>query len=142
MLSVAEHGEDDVAASAGEADQGGVVPLALGSLAVVEGLRRRISQRGERGEEHGVLQPVVAPAALGFAVDGLAGLAGDWGQAGVGGQPGAVSEPGAVADLGQDPGPGPRPDPGQGREQFTERVAEEDLLDLGGQGVAAGIDAV
>jgi len=34
-LEVAEHGEDDVAAAAGEADDCGVVLLALGALSVV-----------------------------------------------------------------------------------------------------------
>ena len=48
----------------------------------------------------------------------------------------------AVADLGQDPRPGPRTYPGQGREQLTERVGQEGLLDLGGEGVAAGEDPV
>src|SRR5215472_2039654 len=54
-LAGAEHGEDDVAAAAGQADQGGVVTLAFGALAVVERLGGRVAQRCERGQEHGVL---------------------------------------------------------------------------------------
>lgn len=50
-----EHGQDDVAAAAGEADDRGVVAFAFGSLAVVEGLRLGAAERGERGEEHRVL---------------------------------------------------------------------------------------
>jgi hypothetical protein len=50
-LAVAEHGVDDVGAAAGQADQGGVVPLAGGSLAVVVGPVVGVAQRGERGEE-------------------------------------------------------------------------------------------
>ena len=79
-LAGAEHGEDDVAAAAGQADQGGVVAFAFGSLAVVERLGRGVAQGGERGQEHGVLEPVVAAAAAGLAVEGGAGLAGDRGQ--------------------------------------------------------------
>lgn len=37
----AKHGEDDVAATAGEADCGGVMTFAFGSLAIVEGLGLR-----------------------------------------------------------------------------------------------------
>jgi hypothetical protein len=40
-LAGAEHGEDDVAASAGEADQRGVVSFPFGSFAVVERFCRR-----------------------------------------------------------------------------------------------------
>ena len=47
----AEHGEDDVAAPAGEADERGVVTFAFGSFAVVEGLGVRASaaRRRRRG---------------------------------------------------------------------------------------------
>ena len=58
-LLVAEHGQDDVAATAGQAHDGGVVLLAFGAFAVVEGPGLWVAQGGERGEEHGVLQPVV-----------------------------------------------------------------------------------
>ena len=77
-----------------------------------------------------------------FAVERGARLAGDGGEAGVAGELGAVGEAGAVTDLGEDPGPGAGPDPGQGDQQPAERVGEEDLLDLAGEGVAAGVDAV
>ena len=116
--------------------------FALGPFAVVEGLGVRGAQGGERGQEQGVLEAVVAAAAAGLGSQGLAGLAGDGGEAGVGGELAAGGERGAVADLGEDPGAGARPDAGQGREQFTERVREERLLDLLGEGVAAGADAV
>jgi hypothetical protein len=97
-----EHGPDDVAARPGQADERGVVLFSFGSLPVVERLGLRRPRRGERREEHGALEPMVASAALLFAVDALAGLAGDRGEAGVGGERVAVREPGAVADLGQD----------------------------------------
>ena len=41
-LAVAEHGVDDVGAAAGEADQGGVVPLALCPFTVIVGAAGRI----------------------------------------------------------------------------------------------------
>ena len=49
--AVAEHGVEDVAAAAGEADEGGVVFLALGSFAVVVGPAGGVGQGGERGED-------------------------------------------------------------------------------------------
>jgi hypothetical protein len=63
-----EHGQDDIAVSAGETDDGGVVAFAFVSFAVVERFGLRGAQRRERGEEHGVLQPVVAAPALRLAV--------------------------------------------------------------------------
>src|SRR5579875_1593211 len=140
-LAGAEQGGDDVAAAPGQAGQGGVVPFAVGSLAVVGRLGGRVAQGRGGGEEHGVREPVVAAAAARFAVEGLAGLAADRGQAGVGGKLAAVGEGGAVADLGEDPGAGPRPDPCYRGEGTTERVRQERVLDLGGEGVAAGGDA-
>lgn len=131
-----------VAAVSCKADEGDVVLLAFGPFAVVEGLGLGRAQRRERGEERGVLEPVVAASALGLAVEGLAGLAGDRGEAGVGGELGSIGEAAAVADLGEDPGAGAWPDAGQAEEQFTERVSEEDLLDLGGEGVAGPVHAV
>ena len=71
-----ERGEDDVAASSGEADDRGVVAFSFGSFAVVEGLGVGRTQGCEGGEEHGVLEAVVASSALGFAVDRFAGIGG------------------------------------------------------------------
>jgi hypothetical protein len=50
-LTCRDHGQDHVAATSGEADDGCVVPFALGSLAVVERLGVRGAQRGEGGQE-------------------------------------------------------------------------------------------
>ncbi len=136
-LAGAEHGEDDVAAAAGQADQGGVVAFAFGAFAVVEGLGRRVAQGGERGEEHGVLEPVVASSALRLALERRPRLASHGSEAGVAGEFAAVGERGAVADLGEDPGAGARPDAGKAQEQLTERVRAEDLLDLDGEVVAS-----
>ena len=130
--------EDDVAAAAGQADQGGVVAFAFGAFAVVEGLGRGVAQAGEGGQEHGVFEPVVAAAAAGLAGEAGAGLRRvTRARAGVGGEFAAVGEGGAVANFGEDAGAGPWPDPWHGRQQLTERVREERLLDLSGQGVAA-----
>jgi hypothetical protein len=118
------------------------VLLAFGSFAVVEDLRLGAAERRKRGEEHGVLEPVVASPRLGGGVEGGAGLAVHGGEPGVGGEFGAVGEAGAVTDLGEDPGAGPRPDPGEADQQTAERVSEEDLLDLSGQRVAPLVEAV
>jgi len=112
-LSGAEHGQDDVAAAAGQTDEGGVVAFAFGAFTVVEGSGGWIAEAGEGGEEHGVFEPVVAASAAGLSGQGGTGLAGDRGQAGVGGELAAVTEGGAVADLGEDPGAGAWPDPGR-----------------------------
>ena len=118
----AQHGQDDVAATTREADDGCGVFLSLGPLAVVERPRDGIAQRGEGGEVHRVLEPVIAAAAPGLAPDAAAGLAGDRGKAGVAGQPRSVREARDVSDLGEHPRPRPRPDPRQGAEDEAERV--------------------
>ena len=115
--------------------------FALGSLMVVERFGGGVAPGGERGQEHGVFEPVVAATASGLTSQGGAGLAGGRGQVGVGGDF-AVSEGGAVADLGEDTGAGPRPDPWHARQQLTERVGREHLLDLARQRVAARADPV
>ena len=94
----------------------------LGPLAVVERSRDGVAQRGEGGEVHRVLEPVIAAAAPGLAPDAAAGLAGDRGKAGVASQPRSVREARDVTDLGEHPRPRPRPDPRQGAEDEAERV--------------------
>ena len=126
----AQHGQDDVAATTREADDCGVVSLPLGSLAVVERARDGVAQRGEGGEVHRVLEPVIAAAAPRLAPDAAAGLAGDRGKAGVAGQPRSVREARDVTDLGEHPCARPRPDPRQGAEDEAERVGLEELPDL------------
>jgi hypothetical protein len=74
---VAEHGEQDVGAAAGQADQGGVVFLALGAFAVVVGAADRVGQSSERGEEERAFELFVAAAGGVFAADRAAGAAGD-----------------------------------------------------------------
>jgi hypothetical protein len=49
--AVAEHGVEDVAAAASQADESGVVLLALSPFAVVVGPAGRVVQGSERGEE-------------------------------------------------------------------------------------------
>lgn len=50
-LAVAEHGEQDVDASAGQADQGSVVSSSFNALAVVVGAAGGVAQRREGGQE-------------------------------------------------------------------------------------------
>ena len=101
---VAEHGEQDVAAASGEADEGGVVAFALGAFAVVVGAAGGVGQGGERGEEEGPFEVLVAASGWVFAADAAAGSSGDGGEAGVGGEVAGGGEGGAVADFEQDPG--------------------------------------
>src|SRR5690349_12174245 len=118
----AEHGEDDVAAAAGEADEGGVVALALGAFAVVVVARVGTRERRERGQEEGVLEAVVAASAAVFAADAGPGLSGDRSEAGVGGELGAAGERRAISDLSEDPCSGPGADPRQADQDRSERV--------------------
>jgi hypothetical protein len=94
------------------------------------------------GEEHGVLESVVAAAAHGLASDRGAGPAGDWCKPGVAGELGCIRESAAVADLSEDSSSRPGLDSGQGLEQLAERVGQEHLLDFAGEGVAAVLEPV
>ena len=97
--SVFEHAVDYVAASAREADDSGVVVLALFAFALVVGDGRRVfGGRDERGLPQRVLEAFVAPSGGSLALDAGAGLAGGRSDAGVGGQVGRAFEVGDVAD--------------------------------------------
>ena len=110
--AVAQHRVDDVEAASGQADEGGVVFLALVAFAVVVGPGFGVLQGGERGQEQRVLQPFV-PGPVGvFAFDGGPGAAGDRGQAGVGGQVRCGGEGAGVTDLDQDAAAVLTPTPG------------------------------
>ena len=114
-----------------------MVALLLGAFAVVERPRGRVSQRSEGGEEHRVLEPVVAAAAAGLAAEAGARLARHRSEAGVAGEPRAVREPRAVADLSEDPRPRPGADARKRPEDASERVCLEQRLDLGLDPLAA-----
>lgn len=97
--AVFEHAVDYVAASAREADDSGVVVLALFVFALVVGDGRRVfGGRDERGLPQRVLEAFVAPSGGSLALDAGAGLAGGRSDAGVGGQVGRAFEVGDVAD--------------------------------------------
>lgn len=63
--SVSEHGVEDVGASAGEADEGGVALIGFGSLAVVVGVAGGVVKGRERGQEHSSLERCLFPPLLG-----------------------------------------------------------------------------
>ena len=97
--AVFEHAVDYVAASAREADDGGVVVFALFAFALVVGDGRRVFGAGdEQGLSQRVPEAFVAPSGGSLALDAGAGLAGDRSDAGVGGQVGRAFEVGDVAD--------------------------------------------
>lgn len=97
--AVFEHAVDHVASAAREADDGGVVALALFVFALVVGDGRRVfGGRDERGLPQRVLEAFVAPSGGSLALDAGAGLAGGRSDAGVGGQVGRAFEVGDVAD--------------------------------------------
>lgn len=97
--AVFEHAVDHVAASAREADDSGVVVLALFAFALVVGDGRRVfGGRDEQGLPQRVPEAFVAPSGGSLALDAGAGLAGGRSDAGVGGQVGRAFEVGDVAD--------------------------------------------
>ncbi len=104
---------EHVDAAAGEAEDGLVVPLALGALAVVVGAGGRVLQAREGGQEQGVLESMVAMTARHVAPDRGAGLAWRRAQAGVGGEVGRGREAPDVADLDSDARPEAGADAGQ-----------------------------
>src|SRR5690606_6098250 len=130
--AVAEHGEQDVAAAAGEADQRRVVFLPFGAFLVVVGAADGVGQGSERGEEEGSLELAIACSRRMFALDRGARFVRNWGDAGVGSQAGRAGEAGCVADLEQDAGGGPDPDAGHRSQDPGKRVRIKQLLHLGG----------
>lgn len=60
--AVAQPRVEDVAAASGQADEGGVAPLALGPLPVVVGAAGRVGQGCEGGEEERAFELAVAGA--------------------------------------------------------------------------------
>ena len=97
--AVFEHAVDHVASAAREADDGGVVALALFAFALVVGDGRRVfGGRDEQGLPQRVPEAFVAPSGGSLALDAGAGLAGGRSDAGVGGQVGRAFEVGDVAD--------------------------------------------
>lgn len=97
--AVFEHAVDYVAASAREADDSGVVVLALFAFALVVGDGRRVfGGCDEQGLPQRVPEAFVAPSGGSLALDAGAGLAGGRSDAGVGGQVGRAFEVGDVAD--------------------------------------------
>jgi hypothetical protein len=139
-LLVAEHGEQDVEASAGEADEGGVVAFAAGSFAVVVGAADRVGEAGERGQEQRRLERVVAALGVAFPADGAARAARDGGEPGVGGQVRRGGEGGSVADDGEDLHGGPEPDAGHRGQDRGKRVGLQAFLKVRGQAGAFGVD--
>ncbi|KAB7367329.1 hypothetical protein GBB52_04130 [Bifidobacterium longum] len=96
--AVFEHAVDHVAASAREADDSGVMALALFAFALVIGHGGRVfGGCDERGLPQRVLEAFVAPPGGPFAFDAGAGLAGGRSDARVGGQVGRAFEVGDVA---------------------------------------------
>ena len=97
--AVFEHAVDHVAAPTREADDSGVVVLALFAFALVVGDGRRVfGGRDEQGLPQRVPEAFVAPSGGSLALDAGAGLAGGRSDAGVGGQVGRAFEVGDVAD--------------------------------------------
>lgn len=79
---MSEHGVEHIDASSSEADEGGVVFLALGSFAVVGGPAGGVVQCRERSQEECPFEVLVAGSTGVLAADAGAGWAGDGGESG------------------------------------------------------------
>jgi hypothetical protein len=99
-----------------------------------------VCQGGERGQEEGAFELLVAAFGRMLAADGAAGAAGDRGEAGVGGQVTGGGEGGGVADFEEDAGAGPDSDAGHRGQDLGKRVRIEHPLDLRGDLVAVAQD--
>jgi hypothetical protein len=133
---------EHVDAAAGEAEDGLVVPLALGSLAVIVGAGGRVPEAGERGQEEGVLEAMVAVSAGHVAADRGAGLTRGRPEAGVGGEVGGGLEAADVADLDGDACPEAGADARQATQDGRLGEGEKSALDRRAELLASGDDAI
>ena len=132
--SGAEHGVDDVAAAAGEANDRGVVFLPLGVLALVVGGRFGVAVRGDPcGSEQRVLELLVPGAGRVLAADRFARASGDGGDPGVGGEVPGGRKAGRVADDQEDGGCCLGPDSWHRDQDVAKREVIEQPLDLDGE---------
>ena len=83
---ITQHGEQDVAATPSERDQGLVVPRALTDLALVVRPGDRVAQGGEGREEQRALEHLVAPPGGMFSADRGSGATRHRGEPRVSGQ--------------------------------------------------------
>jgi hypothetical protein len=115
---IAEHGPQDVDPPSSQRDESLGVPLALPSLAVVEGSGvGRVAQAGERREEEDPLEYLVAAAHPAVVANPLAGVAGRRDEPCVGSELVGALEDREVSSYGrQELGPEERTDAGQASE--------------------------
>src|SRR5215211_5596115 len=114
---IAQHGPQDVDPPSSQRDESLGVPLALPSLAVVEGPGvSRGAQAGERREEEDPLERLVAAAHSSVVANPLAGVAGRRDEPCVGSELVGALEDREVSDGRQELGPEDRTDAGQASE--------------------------
>ena len=132
---IPQHGEQDVAATPGESDQGLVVPLALADLALVVGAGDGVTQCSEGREEQGALEHLVAPPGGMLSADRGSGATCHRGQPGVSGQVRCGVEV-AASDLRQESCGSPDADPWQAHQDRAKRVSVHPDFDLTGEFLA------
>ena len=126
---IPQHGEQDVAATPGESDQGLVVPLALADLALVVGAGDGVTQCSKGREEQRSFEHFVASPRGVFSADRRSGATRHRGQPRVSGQVGRGVEV-ATDDLGQESCGGPDADPWQAHQDRAKRVCVHPDLEL------------
>lgn len=130
--SVSEHGPDDVDAAACEGDEGLLVGLPFGALALVERAGHGACAGGdERGLEAGVQQSAVVSAWSVVVAGDLPGVTWDGCEAGEAGEPVGGLERGEVsAGCGEEVGGEPVAEPGDGDQQTRGFAVFERGVDL------------
>jgi len=119
----------------------GPFPSAIINLTAISAIalvKRSIGD--ERGDEDGVLQPVVPSPVLVRGVERAPGAVVDWYQTSLGSQAGAAGEPVGVTDLGEGSGARPGPEPTKGHQDLPERVRKECFFDDLGKLGSGGLD--
>ena len=128
-LPGSQDGVQDVDASAGQSDEGLVMPFSFGAFAVVEGAAGRVSLQGaERGLVEDPFEGFVAAGSAAQVVH-FAGLLEYGGQTCGGGELVAGGEPVDAACHGEELGGQGGPHPGQGSDEGRVRVVIDDLGD-------------
>ena len=136
--SVAQHRPHDVDPPTRQGDQSLGVPLALSSLAVVEGPGLRgATQAGKGRLVEDPLEDFIAPAHPAALADSLAGVSGGWHKTGVSGELIGTLENGEVSYSHQELGPEDRTHPRQASEDPSLGTGEKTLLKLLIQGLDA-----
>ena len=133
--TVAQHGEQDVAAATCKCDEGLVMTFSLADFARVVCPGDRVSKSGKGGQEHRALQLFVATSGRQFTADGGSGAPRDRRKTCVSGQMRRGCK-GAARHIDQESRGGPNPDSRHAGQDRMKRVRKDEPLDFFGHFVS------